>query len=886
MELKTFSQRVEEELQPMNREQIVFFAWLCAVRALPLTGNAGNFNYWGKKDRKKRLYFLFGALDTNIYCINGERRRFYSSWYSFRRSIEVGFDNIKIVASSSGTAIASAAIASAAFASKTSEASASTPPLISSAISSAISSSVSIANFDIKFQIQEIILEDLKKIKEGEKAFNHDLSIYGAVWDNFQKALANEGCSYWGRLYQAIFENSFQLDYEALERRMNVPVAIQEQGAEEVARYLEAFEAGAKHLNEARIIILGEKGAGKTCLARRLIDSDAPMTKDNESTAGVVTTPWEPKKEEVKIHIWDFAGHVVTHAVHQFFLSERCLYILVYDGRAETRNRLEYWLNNVKNYGADSKVFILVNKRDDHVPAIPIHSLKDKYPIEGLYFFDINKDKDALEEFRKRVVEYIKTNPSWSNREIPANYFNVKKALEQRFSDDKKKECIEIEEFKQIALENGIKDVEKLLTHLHLLGICLHYNDMGEFDTLVLNPEWISQGIYRIINWVHDHNEHSIKLNEFSTVFSDEMSRYPKDKHPFLFELMKRYELAYETEKKCNLIIPHLLHVDRPKTLPDFPVGDSLMLRYKAEQPLLTDTISRFIVRHNEEIKREGRAYLVWRYGVVLEEENGTIALVREWQEERMITVEVKGNDKTAYLDKLRETLNDIFSKYKSKKPELQYRIERFGQIPEERENNTSFIEPIVLISNEKEYWKSEETILFHYLHDYPLRNEQTNIELSTKNIIDAFRILGEKMFEVTNRMMDVAEKAVDKTHGNTYIDSFNHSNIGEGNSIKIEVLSEDLRREIENIIPDIRAIANGLSDEQEEILAELQRINVQLDKKQPKLAVVGAAFQAIYSILGGVVSGVAANLVTPFVKSSIQEIMSKLGGLLKILPL
>ena len=67
---------------------------------------------------------------------------------------------------------------------------------------------------------------------------------------------------------------------------------------------------------------------------------------------------------------------------------------------------------------------------------------------------------------------------------------------------------------------------------------------------------------------------------------------------------MKHYELAYETKGVKELIIPHLLKEDRPEKLPDFPVGESLMLRYKAEQPLPPNTVSRFIVRHNQQIKK------------------------------------------------------------------------------------------------------------------------------------------------------------------------------------------------------------------------------------------------------------------------------------------
>ena len=187
---------------------------------------------------------------------------------------------------------------------------------------------------------------------------------------NFKKDLKRLVAGYWGKLYADIFESGFQLDIEALERRLSVPKEIQEHGLKAVADYLTELEKGSENLNEARIIILGEKGAGKTCLARRLIDLEAPMTKSAESTLGVVTTTWKigEGNNAVNAHIWDFAGHVVTHAAHRCFLSERCMYVIVYDGRTERRNLLEYWLDHIKNYGGNAPVRILVNKFDDINP--------------------------------------------------------------------------------------------------------------------------------------------------------------------------------------------------------------------------------------------------------------------------------------------------------------------------------------------------------------------------------------------------------------------------------------------------------------------------------------------------------------------------------------
>ena len=691
MKRERFKEKVGQELKKLNREQAMRFAWRCAVRALPLVGSKGSFSFWNKKERQKYIYSVFYALDFNAFSTSGSTYIFASL-----------FDYTSAAAAATAATVASAAAAaeaanaisfaatSAAYAANATIAAKATKATKASATIAATTATAAYAAAAYTRNtknLESIILRDIEAIKSNEEENQHEpTDLYGENWDSFEKALEAENCVYWGKLYKGIFDSGFVLDQKALERRINVPNEIREQGAAAVANYLEELEKGATRLNEARILILGNKGAGKTSIARKLIDPDADMPTDKESTAGVDTMLWKLEHENINVRIWDFAGHTVTHAVHQFFLSERCLYIIVYDGRTEERNRLEYWLNHMKNYGGDSKAIILVNRRDQHSVEIPINFLKEQYPIAGVYTFSIEDDKTELEGFRNDVADYINNNPSWENQEIPTNYYHVKDELENFFAkgeEGKSREHITRDEFNKIAVKYGVENKEELLKDLHFLGVSLWYKDMEEFDTLVLNPEWISQGVYKIINWVNEDKEHSLTLHDFETVFKEDKKCYPKEQHKFLFKLMKHYELAYEAESG-GLIIPHLLEEDRPDELPDFPVGESLMLRYRAEQPLPPNTISRFIVRHNQEIKKEDKDYVVWRLGVVLEDGKGSIALVRE--EDRIISVSVKGKDKTNYISKFRETLNDVFNSYKSEKPELQYRIERFGEMPGELE--------------------------------------------------------------------------------------------------------------------------------------------------------------------------------------------------------
>ncbi len=815
-----FEDKVLQELEKLNRVQVVHFAWRCAVRVLPFFASTGSFEYFGGNQLQNHIYTVFHLLDMTI---------------------AVDKPNDSAAANMGVAAAADAAVGNVAFyvivaayrAARVAEAvnDADRSTAIAQAVEAFQRATATAArNAKKKIDIESVILHDLNTIQERDNNKNiqpEDTHVYGDIWDNFLKALAAEECAYWGQLYQRIFDNGFVLDIDASEKRVNVPKEIKKLGAAAVANYLEELEKGGTRLNEARIIILGDKGAGKTCLARKLIDPQASMTTNNESTAGVDTTVWELKKEKINVSVWDFAGHTVTHAVHQFFLSERCLYIMVYDGRTEERNRLEYWLNHMKNYGGNSKAIILVNTRDQHSVDIPINSLIEQYPIEGFYSFSIQDDEAALKTFRNDVARYIKNNPSWKQQEIPTSFYRVKDKLENLFAKGEKekgREHITRDEFNKIALICGVDTIEKfekLLEGLNSLGVSLWYKNMEEFDTLVLNPEWISYGVYSIINWINEKNQYSLTLREFSAVFNNASDRYPVKKHKFLFKLMKHYELAYETKNEKELIVPHLLKEDRPKDLPNFPVGESLMLRYKAEQPLPPNTISRFIIRHNQDIKKEKSDYLVWRYGVVLKDKNNSIALVRE--EDRTISVAVKGKSKTHYISTLRETLDDIFDSYKSKKPELQYRIERFGEIPSDYEAKNPL-------------WLSNNKIINHYKNEKPYYDDSTNQDIPMDRVVNLFKIESIEGGAILGGM----DNAIIKTTYNFRDCNINlQGNLNELAQLLTESGNTQEAKELENAAIALEQAENSVSKEEVKkkgIANRLKRLVAALENEDSNL--------------------------------------------------
>jgi hypothetical protein len=671
MNYEDFEARVRAGLRELGRNEVVRFAGICALRALPFLGKEGHFDYWDKKDRQKHLYAVFYAIDCNLSATGSA-----ATVATAHATAAVAYAIAAYDDDADTTDTYAYIYATAYAAAYDDDANVTYASVVASYATDAVAY---VADADAAAIFRNILLQDIENFKKGIPLSHTDTKIYGEVWDNFQKALENEGCAYWGRLYSQLFADGFVPNREALALRMSVTPEKRSEGARAVAIELEMMEKkGAARLSEARIIILGDKGAGKTCIARRLRNPEAPMTTPQESTPGVDTLLWKLKQEGINVRIWDFAGHTVTHAAHRFFLSERSIYIVVYNGRTDEPDKLYYWLNHVKNYGGDSPVFILVNQFDPHPVHIPFNTLKEKYPsIAGdkEYAFSIDKDKEALETFRKAVAAHIANHPSWNKQQIPAPHFKVKEALEERFKD-KGEDRIDLDEFNRIAQENKVEKTDALLKDLHNLGVGLWYKHIEACRTVVLNPEWISYGIYKVINRLNSRKEYSILLTDFKDVFAGN-TRYPEEQHLFFFELMQSYELAYKSPHRDEqrLIVPHLMPIDQPKELPEFPVGESLALRYKAEQPLPPDTVPRFIVRHHKDIK------VAWRYGAVLADRQGNKALVKE--DDRTISISIKGKSNelaAAYLNELRKTLSEIFEGYKSDKPELQYKIIEYGE--------------------------------------------------------------------------------------------------------------------------------------------------------------------------------------------------------------
>jgi internalin A len=403
---------------------------------------------------------------------------------------------------------------------------------------------------------------------------------------------------------------------------------------------------GPRPLNEAKLILVGRGAVGKTSIVNRLVHGKFRV---ESKTEGIKITEWPlvvgKAKDNVRLNVWDFGGQEIMHATHQFFLTERSLYLLVLDGRMGGEDAdAEYWLKLVQSFGGNSPVVVVLNKIKEHPFDVNRSALERKYPfIRGFVKTDC-KTNTGISELR-RLVEQETDALEHLRDAFPAAWFSIKDRLAGM-----KENYLSIEEYRRECAELGETDPqaqELLAGYLHSLGIALNYREDPRLkETHVLNPHWLTGGIYKILNAEKlQLQKGEIRLRDLRDIL--DRKKYPAQMHPFILDLMKKFELCFSLredeeinppEEESRYLVPELLDKQEPHGLvADF--GPEECLNFEYHYPVLPEGwLPRFTVRTHVLSDDTPR----WRTGVVLKLEDN-LALVRADAQERKIFINIKG---------------------------------------------------------------------------------------------------------------------------------------------------------------------------------------------------------------------------------------------------
>ncbi len=405
----------------------------------------------------------------------------------------------------------------------------------------------------------------------------------------------------------------------------------------EILEYYFRVRGGERRpLNEAKLILVGRGAVGKTSLVNRLLGGQLELNE--KKTEGIKITEWSIQlngKEDVRLNIWDFGGQEIMHATHQFFLTQRSLYLLVLNGREGGEDKdAEYWLKLIESFGGDSPVIVVLNKIKEHPFDVNRRALQQKYPAIRDFIKTDCADGTGLDQLR-RAIERETDRLEHLRDAFPASWFSIKDELPKL-----KKNYLSFDEYRKVCAKFGEKDAaaqELLAAYLHNLGIALNYKDDPLQDMHVLNPHWVTNGIYKVINAERlEQQKGVIRLSELSKIL--DRAEYPTAMHRFIFDLMKKFDLCFSfPDDDTHYLIPELLDKQEPPETAEFKPEECLNFQY--HYPVLPEgLLPRFIVRTHTLSEGLPR----WRTGVIVQFE-GNRALVKADVLDKQVFVSVAG---------------------------------------------------------------------------------------------------------------------------------------------------------------------------------------------------------------------------------------------------
>lgn len=442
------------------------------------------------------------------------------------------------------------------------------------------------------------------------------------------------------------------------------PPEVVKNGIQAIKEYFRQIAEGEDHLYEAKLLIVGEPGAGKTSLARKIENKDYILQPNQGSTEGIDVITWNFNMEDgqdFRTNIWDFGGQQIYHATHQFFLTKRSFYVLVCDMRKEDTD-FYYWLSIIELLSDNSPLIIVKNEVQDRKRDISERQLRGQFTNFKEIFatnLDTNRGLDVIIS----AVKHYMSNLSIVGTPLPKTWVKVREILEKD-----KRNHISLDEYMKICDENGFredKDKLQLSGYLHDIGVCLHFqDDMILRKTVILKPEWGTDAVYKVLHNEKVINNHG-KFNnaDLASIWSD-----PKynNMHAELLQLMLNFKLCYRIPGKDDTYIaPQLLTENQPEYIWD--ENENLILQYICEEFMPKGMLSRFIVEMHRCIIDEN---LVWKSGVILERDR-TKAEVIENYGRREIKIRVVGMHKKEFITLITDELDiihDSFNRLKYKK--------------------------------------------------------------------------------------------------------------------------------------------------------------------------------------------------------------------------
>ena len=380
----------------------------------------------------------------------------------------------------------------------------------------------------------------------------------------------------------------------------------------------------------AKVLLVGDTSAGKTGLSMRLAQN---KWEPSDSTVGAWATQWKlPVKSGVgverEIWLWDFGGQADQRLIHQLYMDETALAVLVFDGQKEDLfETLGQWDRDLTRASRKEFAKLLVAGRVDAGGLRAGKSEVEKFVKERKFFrglLETSAKKDmGCEELKQAILAAI----NWD--ELPCRTTEVlfKRLKEEiiwlkdegralmRFND--LRETLQLRLSGDVSIKDGRFADEELRAVLTLLASPGVVWELAFGSWVLLQPERINAYAQAVIRTLQaDEYQRGCLMEERvlkgDLKYESSMPRLAGDEERFVLlamhqTLVERGLCFRQPTGKGNLLVfPSYYRRERPEI-----VGHPAVLSTYRFTGFLDEIYATLVVRlhHTEPFEQEN----LWR---------------------------------------------------------------------------------------------------------------------------------------------------------------------------------------------------------------------------------------------------------------------------------
>ena len=344
-------------------------------------------------------------------------------------------------------------------------------------------------------------------------------------------------------------------------RLISPPPEVRNQGTQAILIYLQGQKDDGERQWLSKLLVVGEGGVGKTSLLRALRSES--FKAQQSSTHGIeieVLRLENPSEPDIKmtLNTWDFGGQEIYHATHQFFLTNRSLFLLAFNARlGYEQGKLIYWLKTIRANAPESPIILVATWSDERDANLPFSELKEQFPqIVNLYEVS-NKTGQGINVLKQNIINTATKLPLMG--EIwPATWLAFATKVRQI-----KTKQVTTEKFWSAMGQCKVSDNGKpvLAKWMHELGDILFFQDNPELNGLViLKPQWVTEYISKVLSDKAVINNFGIFTRQ---CMNELWSQLPLGLRDHFLELMEQFDLSYkipDDPENKSLVVERLDH--------------------------------------------------------------------------------------------------------------------------------------------------------------------------------------------------------------------------------------------------------------------------------------------------------------------------------------